>query len=204
MNTTSTTHRLRRAAVVALTAGAAVTGVVAGVSPAFAAPAHHVVSASSPSATPDGLFAVQRCTTMTGSVQFQPGLVKTARTETALVNATLDGCSLDGGAVSGQGTLTAVLTGSASTTSQALSGTYTINWPAGENLNPSTGRLSLSGPSLNVVSFSGTGTAGAFTGLPVSGAWFISGQTGSGTSRKPITAETFVNTVPLQVVENLG
>lgn len=195
MNTTTTTstRRARRLAGAALAAGAAVAGIAAGISPATAATVH-----------PDGWFAIQTCTSVTGSLQFQPGLQTKAHTQTALLNATLDGCSLDGNAAAGQGTLTAVLNGSASTTVQSLSGTYTINWPAAEHLNPSTGNVTLSGPNANVLTFGGTGTGGAFTGLPVRTALFISGHTGAGSKHNPITNETFVNTMPLQVTENLG
>lgn len=193
MNTTTTTRRGHRLAAAALAAGATIAGIAAGVSPATAATVH-----------PDGLFAIQTCTSVTGSVQFQPGLQSKAHTQNAVLTATLDGCSFNGSAAAGQGTLTAALTGSASTAAQPLSGTYTINWPAAEHLNPSTGRISLTGPNQNVLTLSGTGTGGAFTGLPVRTALFISGHTGTGSKHNPVTSETFVNTLPLQVTENLG
>lgn len=204
---TATSRRGRRLAGVALVASAAVAGIAAGVSPAMAAPAPH--SAATVNVHPDGRFAVQTCTSVNGSVQFQPGLQAQARTQTALLSATLSGCSFNGSVAAGQGTLTAVLTGSASTSAQSLTGTYTINWPAAENLNPSTGKITLTGPNANVVTLSGTGTGGAFNGLPVGTAYFISGQTSAGRSHRShnsrtVTSQTFVNTVPLQVTENLG
>lgn len=204
MNTTAFTSSRRRAAIALLAAGAGITGMAAGVTPADAAPAPHPASAQRAAAQPDGLFAIQSCVSMSGSETFQPGLARHLRQQTSLLTATLDGCSLAGSPVSGQGTLTAVLTGKASKTSRSLSGTYTINWPVAEGLNPSTGRITLSGPNLNVVTLGGTGTAGAFAGLPVGGAFFISGHTGRGTHRHPITKQTFVNTAPLRVLENLG
>lgn len=205
MNITALATSRRRAAVALLAAGAGLTGVVAGTAPAHAAPApHHVTTQPAASVHPDGWFTVQSCTTMSGSVSFQPGLDGALRKQTALLSATLDGCSFNGSAVTGQGTFNAVLTGKASKTTQSLSGTYTINWPAAEGLNPSTGKITLSGPNLNVVTLYGTGTAGAFTGLPVSSAYFITHHAGRGTKAHPIVRQDFVNTQPLQVRENLG
>ncbi len=205
MFTTSKPLPTRRFLAAALTAGAAVTGVAAALAPAAAnaaTPAQHAVHAS---VHPDGLVAVQSCGSVSGTIAFNPGLAKGLHTQSAALNATVDNCSSSfTGAESGQGTLSAVLSGNASVTSQGLTGTYVISWPAGAGLNPSTGNISITGPNQNVITLSGTGTGGAYAGLPVSTAFFVSGHTGLGTKAHRITAESLVNTLPLRVVENLG
>lgn len=218
MNRNLTSSRTRRAAAVTIGLGGVLAAVVAGVGPASAATVHSAAAAhtsvTQPArflaqpdrflAHPDGWVAVQSCTSVSGSVTFVPGLAKRIHAESAVLTATLNGCSLDGNPVSGQGTLSAVLSGKADVASQNLSGTYTISWPAGEGLNSSNGSVTISGPNSNVIGFAGTGTSGAFTGLPASTALFVTGHTGNGTAKSRMTSESLVSSQPLQVLENLG
>ncbi len=211
MNSNISSTWTRRVAGIGLGLGTAVVAVAAGVGPATAAPTHAPSGASTAvvrsvhaQAHPDGWTAVESCTSVAGTIQFVPGLAKALHAESAILTATLNGCSLDGNPVSGQGTLSAVLSGKADVAAQGLSGTYTISWPAGEGLNASNGSVKLTGPSSNVVSFGGTGTSGAFTGLPAQTALFLTGHQGKGTAKSRITSESFISSQPLQVLENLG
>ena len=47
-------------------------------------------------------------------------------------------------------------------------------------------------------------TSGAFTGEPFQGAYVVTGTTGTGKKHHPITAQSIVNTAPIETLENIG
>jgi hypothetical protein len=97
---------------------------------AFAAPAPVAGVARQAGVQPQGYVTVQGCTSLAGSVTLTPGLRTRAHAETAVVTGTLDGCSSYGQPQPGQGSFTAVVTGTASKTSGTLTGSFTASWPA--------------------------------------------------------------------------
>jgi hypothetical protein len=155
------------------------------------------------SAANAGPVSVETCTSVTGATTYQPGLTTNTRTETAVLSATLGGCSnAYNGASPGAGALTANLTGPASTTAVALKGAFVVNWPAASGFNPSTGTLGVTGPNAQgVYTVSGTITGGAFTGSTVSTSLLGTGVNAGadGSVQHPITAQQFTNTAALQV-----
>jgi hypothetical protein len=154
------------------------------------------------SVAPSGWVTVQQCTSVTGTITYSPGLTGTLTNQTVTLTATLSGCSNLNGAEAGSGTLTASLTGSASTASVlGLNGTATIDWPASSGLNPSNLAFGFAGPSGGDYTIGGTVSSGAFTTLPVRGT--IAPITAA-TSGGAITKQTFTAASPLIVQENLG
>jgi hypothetical protein len=188
----TTARRLVRGTVLAAAMAAAVTGTASAASAASAAPT-----------APRGLVTVEGCTSVAGTTSFQPGLTKTARAQTAVLSATIGGCSnAFNGASPGTGTLTANLSGVSSTAAVSLRGTFTVNWPAASGFNPSNGNAGLTGPDAqgNYV-VSGSITSGAFTGGFVRTTLLVTGtNTGAdGSTRHPIKTQQVTNTAPLQV-----
>jgi hypothetical protein len=156
-------------------------------------------------AIPHGFTAVTSCTSVQGQISYSPGLLTSkAKAEHAVLTGTTSGCSnIFSGAMSGSGTLTAILSGNASSSSENLSGTFTINWPASTGDNPSDGRLTVTGTN-GAETISGTVTSGFDTGSELSLGYVTTGNTGNGTARKPVTAQAFVNTRSLTLSENEG
>lgn len=165
-----------------------------------------IAPAAASSAVPAAVVNVESCTAVPATVHYVPGLRPASRNQTVTLTGTLSGCTGQfGNQQPGQGLITLNLAGASSTGTVSARGTFTINWPAAAGLNPSTGTATLSGPGMtNTLRFSGTVTGGAFPAAPVGVTWVISGRTGNGTNRRPITAESLANTVPLTATRNLG
>ena len=179
-------------------AATASTAVIAGLA-GFAGAANAQTSAK-----PNGFVYVETCTSLAGTVSITPGLKARARTESAVVSGTLDGCSSFGSQQPGQGTFTAVVSGSASATAGTLSGTFTANWPASSGLNPSNGSITITTISKGMYSISGTVTSGAWQQNSVSSGYVVTHTKGRGTKHNPIVSQSFVNTSSLQLGHNGG
>ena len=149
-----------------------------------------------------GYSSVETCTSVAGTAGYRPGLTKVVRDETASLSATISGCSNPFRGVSaGAGTLTATLSGASSISAVALTGTFTVTWPAASGFNPSHGTLSLSGPDAHgVYTVHGTVAGGAFTGSRLTTA-LVSADTANGAAT---ISQRFTNTAPLQAQQNLG
>jgi hypothetical protein len=186
-------RRVRAALVTSAIAGAGLSGVL-GASVAHAS-----------TARTDGFVTYTSCTGAPGNISINPGLhAAKARKVQEIVSSTLSGCSnIFSGAIAGTGTLTAIMSGSATYPSQNLHGTFTINWPAASGFNPSTGTLSTT-ESNGVETVSGTVTGGYETGAEVTLQYALTGHTGKPRSTKGVTAETFVNTQALDLLVNTG
>jgi hypothetical protein len=184
-----------RAALLTVTSGTMLAASLAGAGTAHAAGLH-----------PAGYTSVESCTGVSGSISWTPGLLTTkARTEQAVLTGTLTGCSGYNGAQDGTGTVTAVLTGSSSLSSATATGTMTINWPATSGLNPSNATVTLRRTASTApYTVSGTITSGAFTSAQLSTSLLPTTQTGTGTSRHPVTGQQYVNTTPLAARVNFG
>jgi hypothetical protein len=161
-------------------------------------------NAAQSAAGPDGYVIVQTCTSLSGTVHLTPGLRAKAHAESAVVTGTLDGCSSYGSAQPGQGNFTAVVSGTASTTSGTLTGTFTANWPASSGLNPSNGTITITTVGKGMYAVGGSVTSGAWTGTGLSTGYVVTGTTGTGRKHDPITAQNFVNTSALNLGRNGG
>jgi hypothetical protein len=155
-------------------------------------------------AGPNGYVYVETCTSLTGNVTITPGLKGKAHAETAVVSGTLDGCSSYGAQQPGQGSFTAVVSGTASTTAGTLTGTFTANWPASSGLNPSNGTITITTVSKGMYAISGSVTSGAWLQNNLSSGYVVTGTTGTGRKHNPIVAQSFVNTSALQLGHNGG
>lgn len=183
-------RRLRAALVTTAVAGAGLAGVLGTGGVAHASTFGYVVYSS--------------CTGVSGTIHSTPGLHTKAGKVQEVLSGTTSGCSnIFDGALSGTGTLTAIMSGKATYKAQNLSGTFTINWPASSGYNPSTGTLSET-ESNGVETVTGSVTSGFETGAVVSLQYVITGHTGSPGSKKGVTSETFTNTQPLSLSENTG
>lgn len=196
----ATRLRTRRAAVAVATVGAAgsLLAGLAGAATASAATVH-------PAAHPNGTVTVDGCTSVSGSLNFTPGLRTTlARNTTAVLTATTAGCSdAFSGPMAGTGSLSEVLTGSASLAAENFSGTFTINWPGG-SLAPSNGTVSVRAQGNHQYAMTGTVTSGADTGAFVQLGYLTTLNKGNGTKRHPVVAQQFVNTSQLSLTRNGG
>ena len=174
----------------------------AGVALAAAALAVTALGAGAGTASARGFSPVQSCTSFTGTLSSNPGLTTTSKAQSMQLLGTLDGCTnqLQGIPEPGTGSLTANLTGTASTTAVSETGAFTINWPASSGFNPSNGTLSITGTSQTGYSVSGTIKSGAFTGSVVRTSYVVT----SASSARKVTQQTFVNTAPLQALRNNG
>jgi hypothetical protein len=188
---------IRAAAVAAAAAGASLAGVLglAGTAQASTAAPH----------VPAGYVVTDSCTSLAGRITYSPGLRTTRlKAQQAVLTGTTAGCSdIFSGPLSGTGSFTAVLSGSASLAAENFSGTFTINWPAGSGFNPSNGTLSVT-ESGGLENISGTVTSGFDTGSALGGQYVITGKTGRGTRLHPVTAQTYTNTQPLTLSRNEG
>jgi hypothetical protein len=154
---------------------------------------------------PDGWAVYTTCTGVSGSISINPGLkaVK-ARTVQEVLSGTTSGCSnIFSGGMSGTGTFTGILSGSATYKAQNLSGTFTVNWPAGSGYDPSNGTLGET-ESNGVETVTGTVTSGYETSAEFTLQYVISGHTGKPGSKTGVTKEVYTNTQPLDLLENTG
>ena len=152
-----------------------------------------------------GFVTIDSCTGVAGQINYSPGLRKYATlNQQAVLTGTTSGCAdAFSGPLSGTGTFTAVLSGKAKLGAENFTGSFTINWPAGSGFNPSTGSLSVT-ESNGLETISGTVTGGFDTGCALSMQYVTTGNTGKGTARSPITAQTYVNTQSLALARNEG
>jgi hypothetical protein len=172
------------------------------ISLALAAASIASVSAGTAQAAPRGYVVVAQCTGLTGNITYSPALRKRAKAVHETITGTVSGCTGEGMTLSGTGTFSASLSGSAGTMLNDESGTFVINWPS--FFNPTTGRLSTAGPSTGQYTASGQDSGGAFTGGVLGAGWFVTGQTLTGKKHNQVAAETFVNTKPITISQNLG
>jgi hypothetical protein len=181
---------------------ALVTTAVAGAGLAGALAMGSVASASTGHA--DGYIVYTSCSGVSGSISISPGLHAKARTVQEVLTGTTSGCSnVFDGPLSGTGTLTAIMSGSATYSAQNLSGTFTINWPASSGYNPSNGNLSTT-ESNGVETVTGSVTSGFETGAEFTLQYVLTGHTGKPKSTKGVTAETYTNTQALNLLVNTG
>ena len=164
-----------------------------------------VASASIAGTAQAGYSTVQQCTALNGSIHYTPSLKKAPGAVTETITGTISGCSGQNGAQAGTGTFFAQLTSpAASKTTNNESGTFVINWPAASGLNPTTGRISTAGPNAGLYLVNGADNGGAYASGALSTSWVVTGQTLGGKKHNQVTAETFVNTLPLAIKVNFG
>jgi hypothetical protein len=187
-------RRVRAALVTAAAASAGLAGAL-GMGGVAHASVHHA----------DGFVTETSCTSVFGKISYSPGLLKTkARSVTAVLTGTTAGCSnLFDGPLPGTGTMTAILKGTDTLGAENLSGTFTINWPAGSGYNPSDGTLSVTDTN-GVEQVYGTVSSGFETGAEVAMQYVTTGNTGAGTAKHPVKAQTYTNTQSLTLSENTG
>lgn len=163
------------------------------------------VHAATSHAGPNGWVVTDTCTGVSGKILYTGGLRNVKlRSIHATLTGTTSGCSdIFNGAESGTGTITAVMSGTASKASENFSGTFTVNWPAASGFNPSNGNLSVT-ESNGLETVSGSVTSGFDTGSAFAMQYVITGQKGAGTKLHPITAQTYTNTLPLTLSRNEG
>jgi hypothetical protein len=164
-----------------------------------------VASASLAGTAQAGYSTVEQCTSLSGTIHYAPTLKKAPGAVTETITGTISGCSGQNGAQAGTGTFFAQLSSpAASRTANNESGTFVINWPASSGLNPTTGRISTVGPNAGVYLVQGQDTGGAYASAVLSSSWVVTGQTLAGKKLNQVAAETFVNTLPLQLKVNFG
>jgi hypothetical protein len=152
-----------------------------------------------------GYSAVEQCTAVSGTITYTPGLKKAAKPVSAIVNATISGCSGLNGAQAGDGSFTATLAApAASKTANTETGSYVINWPAASGLNPTVGHMTLAGQPANQFAITGQDQSGAFTGALMNSGWLVTYQTLGAGRQHPILSQSFVNTLPLKILVNFG
>ena len=198
---TTARRRIRTAVATALTAGAGLAGLLGVSGVAHAATAGSAGAA----ARPDGWVVTTNCTGVSGSISYSPGMLTgTKKNVHATLTGTTSGCSnIFSGGMSGTGTITAILSGKADVKKENFSGTFVINWPASSGYNPSDGNLTVTDTN-GVETISGTVTSGFETGALVGMTYVTTGNTGSGTAAKPVTAQSFVNAQELSLSINEG
>jgi len=190
-----TARRARAALVTTVAAGAGIAGVF-GMS--------GIAQASTAAHAPRGWVVIDTCTGVSGKVTYSPGLEKKNRSVQAVLTGTTSGCSdIFNGAISGTGTITAVMSGTANVNAENFSGTFTINWPAGSGFNPSNGNLTVTEAN-GLENVSGTVTSGFDTGTALSWQYVINGHTGRTGTKKGVTAQTYTNTQSLNLSRNEG
>jgi hypothetical protein len=151
----------------------------------------------------DGLVTIATCGALTGNISYSPGLLtSTAQNTTASLTGLVSNCETQGaGQLSSFGTMTASLSGSASLAGEDFSGTFTMNWPA--PLSPSTGTVYVADSS-GTEEVSASISSGPFTGDEFSYNYVITSEKGKGTTAKPVTSQSYINTTSLAVQENDG
>ncbi len=187
-------RRARTALVTTAVAGAGLAGVL-GMGGAAHAATHAV----------NGYVTIDSCTGVSGKIIYTPGLVKvTKKNVQAVLTGTTSGCSdIFSGAIGGTGTITAVMHGKVNLSTENFSGTFTINWPAGSGFNPSNGNLTVTEAS-GLETVSGSVTSGFDTGTAFAMQYVVTGQTGVGGAKHPVTAQTYTNTQSLTLSRNEG
>ena len=164
-----------------------------------------VASASLAGTAQAGYSTVQQCTSLSGTIHYSPSLKKAAGAVTETITGTISGCSGQNGAQAGSGTFFAQLSSpAASKTVNNEAGTFVINWPAASGLNPTTGRLSTTGPNAGLYLANGQDSAGAYTGAILNTSWVVTGQTLGGKKHNQVVGESFVNALPLAIKVNFG
>lgn len=152
-----------------------------------------------------GYSAVEQCTAVNGTITYTPGLKKAAKPVTAVVSATIAGCSGINGAQAGSGTFNATLSApAASKTTNLETGTYVINWPAASGLNPTVGHMTLAGQPGNQFAITGQDQSGAFASAVMNSGWLVTNQVLGSGRQHPILSQSFVNTLPLKILVNFG
>jgi hypothetical protein len=157
-------------------------------------------------ARPDGWSVIISCTGLSGSVSYSPGMLTSkTRSVHAVLTGTTSGCywAATGAPISGTGTFTAILSGTASVDAENFSGTFTINWPASSGFNPSNGNVGVSDAN-GVETIEGSITSGAFQTGEINSQYVVTGSTGKGTVKHPVKSQTYVNTQPLNMLEDIG
>jgi hypothetical protein len=157
---------------------------------------------SAQAAAPRGYVVVAQCTGFSGTITYTPALRKKVKSVNEVISGTLSGCSGQGMVLPGTGSFSATLSGNATTLANNEHGTFVINWPS--FYNPTVGNLSTTGPAVGQYTASGSDTAGAFTGGVLGAGWLVTGQTLTGKKHNQVAAETFVNTKPITISQNLG
>jgi hypothetical protein len=185
-------RRVRAALVTAVAAGAGLAGLLG-------------IGGGVAHAGVNGWVVTDTCTSVAGKITYSPGLrTSKLKAEHAVLTGTTSGCSdLYTGGLSGTGTFTAILSGTASVNAENFSGTFTINWPAGSGFNPSNGTLSVTDVN-GLETISGSVTSGFDTGTPIALQYVTTHNTGRGTALKPVIAQSYVNTQPLTLARNFG
>src|SRR5262249_38478066 len=180
-----TARRARAALVTTVAAGAGIAGMF-GIS--------GIAQASTAAHASRGWVVIDSCTGVSGQVTYSPGLEQKNRSVQAVLTGTTSGCSdIFNGAISGTGTITAVMSGTANVSAENFSGTFTINWPAGSGFNPSNGNLTVTEAN-GLENVSGTVTSGFDTGTALAWQYVTTGNTGRTGTRKGVPAHTYTNT----------
>jgi hypothetical protein len=192
----STARRFRTALVTTVAAGAGAAALLGMGSVAPASAAAHGAR---------GYVVIDTCTGVSGKISYSPGMRRTVlRSVHAVLTGTTSGCSdLFQGAISGTGTITAIMSGKADKAAENFGGTFTINWPAGSGFNPSNGTLSVT-ESNGLENVSGTVTSGFDTGTAFAMQYVITGSKGSGTRQHPVTSQSYTDTQALTLSRNEG
>jgi hypothetical protein len=189
-----TARRARAALVTTVAASAGVAGLLG-----MGGVAHAATHA------PRGFVVIDSCTGVSGKITYSPGMVKVKKPLIhAVLTGTTSGCDdIFNGPIAGTGTFTAVMSGRANLSAENFSGTFTINWPAGSGFNPSTGSLTVTEAS-GLENVSGSVSSGFDTGTAFAMQYVTTGNTGLGTAKKPVTAQTYTNTQSLTLSRNEG
>ena len=153
-------------------------------------------------ASSNGIVIVKSCGALAGKATYSPGLLtSTAQNTTAALTGFVSNCTSGTGAT-GFGAVTFRLSGDASLNAENFgSGTFTINWPG--STEPSEGTAGVVDTS-GTEELSGSITSGPYTGGEIAVDYLPTGQTGKGTTAKPVTAQTYINSANLTVSENDG
>jgi hypothetical protein len=154
---------------------------------------------------PAGAAIVQKCTKITGTATFTPGLTNTPRDNTVRAKGSQTGCTPIA-ATGGSGVLTATIVvkqGSCAklgTGGQALPATATTQWKNGKLSHYKFTLRTGTGANATVANFAGGVTSGLYAGRHVQGAikFTVTGG-GNCTAAKPIKTISFVNTKPFTI-----
>lgn len=195
MTTTRTCGRIssvRRLAIIGAASATAVSGAIGLVGVATAAPASGVPRMS--------------CTTMTGGITYQPGLINgSVRRTTAVLNGFLGGCSDFTNSFADEGLINAQLTGETPASGEFLTGSFVINWPPSSHYNPTVGTMMLrkNGTSYTIQGYTSS-TTGSFQDGALSASYVVTGRRGQSTRAHPLVAQSFTTSLPVTVSQNSG
>lgn len=171
----------------------------AGVASAATVHAGPAAKAASQHVGPDGWSPAEECLNWSGTVKYFPALSSTSKSVTAVLNATGTNCEVDGQQQGNPATVFGTLSGTAKKSSATLTGNVAVTWPSDAQLDPTIASISLS-TSAGVYSFTGTITAGAFSGNELWGSYEKTGQSAISGG----TNENILGSAPFAVMENLG